>query len=392
MTIPSAPLPSISSLIRTVGAAGLKGDKWKRDHQSWVVCFYRMGRFALAAGIQAAQKTIGSRTATVWIPSYFCDEALGPIRGLKAVLRFYPVREDLSPDWEALEGWLRDEGEAPQVFVLVHYFGFPNRTEEARLYCERHRMALVEDAAHVLLPSQGMGLGDALAFSPRKLLAVPSGGILVISRELAAQLVDDPADGPVSETLGWLAKRLAQHLFVRMNIPWHLLREIRGKGNRADAPNRLNGRDPKGPSLFAQKLLGVMERDLEAFSRRRRENYLRLLRWVEDSRPCRVLFSDFGDEICPYVLPLWVESGSEAAAAMLQSKGIPATQWPDLPPEVLREPGRYEAAIRIRDHLLLLPVHQSLSVSQIENVGREVRRALDASPWYTDGPVITARF
>ena len=71
------------------------------------------------------------------------------------------------------------------VFVLVHYVCFPNAAAEARLFCDRHGMVLLEDAAHVLLPSAGIGSGELLVFSLRKLLAVPSGGILVISRDLA---------------------------------------------------------------------------------------------------------------------------------------------------------------------------------------------------------------
>ena len=136
MTVPAAPLPRIRHLFRAVTAPLFTGQQWAGS-STYAVRVYRQGSLALAAGIDAIRKAAEASTIVVWVPDYFCNEALDPIRQLPVVLRFYPIREDLTPDWPTVEQWAAAEL-GPQVFVLVHYFGFPNATKEARDFCNRH--------------------------------------------------------------------------------------------------------------------------------------------------------------------------------------------------------------------------------------------------------------
>ena len=379
MTIPAAPLPDLWSLLRTASAYDFTGERWAHSQQESIVRVYRRGSFALAAGAEAVRRRAGSERVTVWVPDYFCNEALDPLRCLPVALRFYPILEDLTPDWPVIESSIANQSE-PHVFMLVHYFGFPNATRVALEFCDRHRMVLLEDAAHVLLPGPLVGLGDLLVFSPRKLLAVPSGGMLVTPTDWGNYVVDPQGNGSPAETLTWLGKRLAQQVLVRLHVPWHPLRRAHWAGettNNVGVRGRLH---LEKCNPFALRLLTVLSQHLDYVITQRRRNYQRLLDRTRDLVKARPLLPEVHEDVCPYVFPILVESGSADVVAELQANGIPAGRWPDLPPEVLENTREHEAAIRTYARLLLLPVHQSLNMRQIDAMVKRLHLALSHNP------------
>ena len=371
MTVPAAPLPSFGMILSALMNSGSAGKSWARHGSGRVARVYGSGRDALSAAVQATERATGQKKLTVWFPAYFCNEGLAPLRELEVDIKFYPVCEDLSPDWTILEGLVARE-RAGQIFVLVHYFGFPNDLERAHKFCKRHGLKLLEDAAHVLLPTLTIGEGDMQVFSPRKLLPLPAGGILVIPEEMSAYLVDAPGSNHPAETALWLSRRVAQRIMVQLHVPWHLFRRASLSAEVASSNGGSRGHHPESCGPFTLRLLAVLEQQLDEVIRRRRHNYSFLLEWAKGLALCRPLFPALPEGVCPYVFPLWVERGSEEMARRLQSVGIPASQWPDLPPEVLANRRQYGSAVEIQRRLLLLPVHQSLSPEQMDAVSRRV--------------------
>ena len=377
MTIPAVPLPGLRSLFQSAAAPISTGEPWRLNHpQGDVAQVYWRGSFALAAAIETVRKTTAADRVTVWIPGYFCNEALEPLRRLPVTLRFYPVQADLTPDWSFLEE-LGSRLSGSVVFVLVHYFGFPNAILQAKALCEKYQIVLLEDAAHVLQPGGGIGDGDLSIYSPRKLMAIPSGGILVASKAWATHLVKVSArQGRNADTIRWLAKRLAQKLFVKLHIPWHRLRSIGRQGYSPGITYGLLHRTSEGCNPFDLKLLTVMGHGMDEIMERRRRNYQQLLGWTEHLAEARPLFAHMPDGVCPYAFPLLVNQSSSEVVAALQAEGIPASQWPDLPPEVLAAQGAHKISIHTFERLLLLPVHQSLTPRQIDEVGQRFCSAL----------------
>lgn len=377
MTLPAVPLPSIKSLLQAATAPISTGEPWKsNDRKGSVTQVYWRGSFALAAAVEAVRKATEEDQVTVWVPGYFCNEALEPLRDLPVTLRFYPVRADLTPCWSAMEQ-LRAGQAGAEVFVLVHYFGFPNAILQAKTFCDKNRMVLLEDAAHVLQPGGVIGNGDLTIYSPWKLLAVPSGGILVASQNWATHLVEISADQVgKTDTVRWLAKRLAQKLFVKLHIPWHILKRVRRQDSSPTNTDGMHHRTSGGCSPFDLKLLSVVGQNMEQVTEQRRYNYQQMLGWTEHLVEARPLFAHLPEGVCPYAFPLLVEQGSADLVAKLQAQGIPASQWPDLPPEVLATPEVHKISIHTFERLLLLPVHQSLTSRQIDEVGQQLCRAL----------------
>lgn len=371
MTLPAAPLPSLRALCLAV--AGRRRDSLKpwlgaRGHRR--VEFYSAARFALSAAIAGALERRGRKSGVVWLPDYICDEAVSPLRGEALTLRFYRIREDLSPDWASLnaEAAIADPAD---VFVLVHYFGVPNSVAEARSFCASVGADLVEDCAHVLVPTNGCGEATSI-FSPRKLLALPEGGLLVGN--------ENDGHGGVKESFGrnpafvgrWIAKRLAQKMMIASRVSWHGFRNDAAASEDeeiASAGEVVTAR----PDKYSLRLLGVLAKDIPAVIARRRDNYFSLLRAVAGSDDARALYPSLAEGICPYAFPLIFQRRRDELNARLRSRGVPSSDWPNLPAEILAEGEAHRVAIDIQRRILLLPVHQDLGEKDIEVMAEELR-------------------
>jgi perosamine synthetase len=376
MTIPLAPLPQIRDLLQAHAAWGFTGVPWFNGGAESAIRFYRRGSLAMAAGVETVRRQQGVKQITVWVPGYFCDEALAPLRGLAAALRFYPCQPDLTPDWEFLERGV--EGTAgKQVLVLVHYFGFANASQEAVDFCRRHGLTLLEDAAHMLRLAPGLGMGELLVFSPRKLLAVPAGGVLVSSPKFSGCLPELPAASLSLDTMFWVLRRLIQKTLLSLGLSWswwwRWFPDCEPVCQGPFAPPVLAACD-----RYTLGLLALAEPGLTEIAARRRRTYARLVDGLRGFSGVRPLFPQLPQETCPYVFPLVVDQRSDQVMARLRSRGIPASRWPTLPPEVQAAPKEHRLALAIRARVLLLPVHQSLTERQVEWMASRLREALAA--------------
>jgi hypothetical protein len=220
-----------------------------------------------------------------------------------------------------------------------------------------------------------MGLGELMIFSPRKLLAVPLGGVLVAAEELT-DFLDVPSSGSAWRgTTGWLIRRFAQRLLLFLGIPWHLLWAVQGRSVKPWTEPAFSPGQQCSCDWYAVRLLTGMTRQLEEVVQRRRQNYDQLLNWIKGLSHVQPLFPVLPDGVCPYAFPLLLAQGCGEAAARLQTAGVPASQWPDLPPEVLANHAEHKVALWMYEHLLLLPVHQSLTLKQMDLIGERLRAA-----------------
>lgn len=135
------------------------------------------GRFSLSVGTgrMALARALDSLppariTGRAWLPSLCCASLAPPFlcRGYRLFFYSDPSRTPLP---ELLPG---------DVFLYIHFCGFPNRpVEEAlRSLPAESRPVIIEDCVHALF-TQGVGtFGDFALYSFRKFLPVPDGGLL----------------------------------------------------------------------------------------------------------------------------------------------------------------------------------------------------------------------
>src|SRR5207237_9281345 len=76
-----------------------------------------------------------------------------------------------------------------KAVVAVDMFGYPCELDEIRAICERHGLALIEDAAEALgaeykgRPVGGHGVPAVFGFYPNKQVATGEGGVVVTDSE-----------------------------------------------------------------------------------------------------------------------------------------------------------------------------------------------------------------
>jgi len=121
-------------------------------------------------------------------------------------------------------------------------------------------------------------------------------------------------------------------------------------------------------AILKGRLIAVAERDLPEITARRRAHYLQLLSLCEGSREIKPMYPNLPQGVCPYVFPVLVKNDVQRWVDFLRTKGVPASRWPDLPPEV-RDSQVFPETANLAEHTVLLPIHQSLTTAQVDKMG-----------------------
>lgn len=384
-----APVPSWSSLFQAFWQRPLSLDElssiWRREGE--VAGWFSRSAWSMARVALWRQQEYPSKNITVWVPDYFCNSSLTPMRSLNAKLIFYPVNHKLEPDYKAC----KDLGEEspPDLFVLVHYFGCPTIATSTKDFCYKHNAWLLEDAAHVLRPVSGVGkYGDFIIYSPHKLLPIPDGAVLVVRTGGPGQfdsekiqhfgpnntwakdlsLRDTFKRVPVCSSMRynseWLLKRIIQKTCIRLK---HKFSEFIETG--MNEPKDLVFTKPE-LSPLGRRLLGTLRGSLTDVVRWRQRHHLlwdhlllersNLDRLSPASRPQH-------NEWTPYLTAFVAkdENIAKNTYESLGSQGLPVTTWPDLAPEVCANRERHKSAWRLRHNRFYLPQHQGLRSKDI---------------------------
>lgn len=143
------------------------------------------GTDALALALRAVGVAPGDE---VICPSYTFYATAEAIAAVGAVPVFADIREDFDLDPAAVEAAVTPRTRA---VVAVHLFGHPADLAALRALCDRHGLALVEDAAQAIGAGQGVAqVGDVATFSffPTKNLATfGDGGLITTPRADVAE-------------------------------------------------------------------------------------------------------------------------------------------------------------------------------------------------------------
>ena len=125
--IPVTTLPHIRHLLSSVLTVLSSGGIW--CHSGQKAYFFHGSAWGISETIKTLLRSRGKTKGVVFLPDYFCNQALMPLRLLPVRLVFYPVTEHLNPDWPLIDYLVFQHG-SPDVFILVHYFGFPGEIQK----------------------------------------------------------------------------------------------------------------------------------------------------------------------------------------------------------------------------------------------------------------------
>ncbi len=361
---------------RLTGAPGTLSFFWARN-----AIFYGLKALGISPG------------AHVLLPAYLCRAAVEPFEVFGADVEFYPISRGCELDLLELEARIKPRTEA---ILVVHYFGFPQPINKLRALCDRRRLYLIEDCAHVLQGSfegQLLGtFGDASVFSWRKFLPIYDGGDLWLRKPFAGsqpawrkesfpftlKVSKSLADKTLENSSGILANCFSRAIESVKSAA----KRLRSKSNDTPLFELDSNRATFDSSLVNQKMSRVsrwlrMHSDIQAIATRRRENFQFLLDHLRGLSRVTLLHAYLPDSVCPWIFPIFLND-VPCAHLRLQDEGIPAVNWGGVrPPKV--NSATFPDADFLYDNLIFLPVHQDLTPGNLDSIVRGVRRVAVAA-------------
>jgi hypothetical protein len=264
----------------------------------------------------------------VWLPAYICEGLIA--ESWRPRVRFYPLRAEFEPDVTSLE---RDA--VPGDLVLaVDFFGFPPGPEFLGFVRRRRDLRFVDNRAQALDPGIEPW-ADWTLYSPRKLVGVADGGILVAERP--GRPVPQPSERPDSIAL-WTAPLLRyEDRTEEHNQTWHEAHQSKKAWMQADRGEM---------TRFTGWILSHTA--LEPLAERRRRNWrvLRgpLGRWLaHEGNPGAAPFG--------YLIKVPVDQRSGILRALYADRIFAAVHYPSLPSPADQFPAEHE----LRRQIITLP-------------------------------------
>ncbi|WP_396593476.1 hypothetical protein [Brevundimonas sp. R86498] len=245
--------------------------------------------------------------ATIWLPAWLCRDMVQPAWSDR--VRFYPVGPGFEPDLSAVKA----EAQAGDVLLVLAAFGLPIDDATRALSTARPELHMIEDRAQALDAGPGSGAGWTL-YSPRKLLGVADGGLLV-ARDKDCVL---PLPGTAARAdLLWRAPDLrAADPAGRENALWHAANQ-----------SKETAMDVSGAAMTADSLALLSGTPLSSLTAPRLRNWMtldeRLDQW--SALPSKPAAPPLG-----YVLDLEPEVRDCLRARLTSARVFAAVHWPDL--------------------------------------------------------------
>jgi perosamine synthetase len=313
---------------------------------------------------------------------------IAPVVALGLVPRFYGIDTDGLPQLDCLDV---HGGCKPAAIIVSHLFDRARSLHEARVWCDRHGITMIEDCAHAPIGMAGERpaghWGDLATASVTKFAAVPEMGLLGSSRGVPS-LPRLSAPGFSEQVRAvWIAlDRAAPH--SRPAALHFLVRWLgRQRSGRAPAERRATAgadtqdvsvamlaacdmsRADHGPTWMARALAAT------AFdggaAKVRRNNHAALLAAVDGMSGVRPLYRRCPDDAAPYAVPLWVEE-ADSAYERLRQAGEAVYRWDRVWPGT---PNLIDdQAPSWRRHVLQCLCHQDLSPQDMQRLARRLGR------------------
>ncbi len=316
--------------------------------------FVDSGTSALVLAVQLAARPV------LLLPDFYCPTLTMRLQGLGADCLFYPVSEQLEPDWS----WIAScRPGAPKTLVLYHYYGVLQAVPPGIV--EHQELKIVEDAAHALW-TEGVGRsGAAIAYSFRKMLPVPDGGVLIVDDSWPAAPALPGAGFMPYMRAAYLAASVVERRWFPSFRGW-LLR--RGELVRAWETTGCAGGEIRAMSSMSRRLTGGVSASLVAAARR--AHYARYERLLPADSDCiRRLFPPLAPGTVPFAFPILVKKRDAVIARLLDSGVRARAIWSWL---IAGGP----AAQRLSEQILLLPVHEELRSDEVDWAAQAVDHAV----------------
>lgn len=285
---------------------------------------------------------------TIWLPAYVCEEVARSVPS-NCVLRYFPLDGQLRPS----VAFLNEHVRAGEHVLAVDYFGRPQDAKFFTLVNSRPDVGWVQDCAQAI-GGFSQSWGDWLVYSPRKVVGVPDGGILVSHRDRLPPASTFPLTD-ISFALPLIER--SEDRDERNNSKWY--------ANYLEVEERFE----VGRLKMSELSLSIIKRTtFQTDSEVRRRNYETLR---EHLSPW-AFFGERSVDFVPLGFPV-ISRDAGKASASLAAQGIFAPRhWTTLPSD--RESFALEHNLGMA--LLTLPCDYRYDTSDMKRVARAAREVL----------------
>ena len=386
--ITMAPLPDWKHLFQCIFERKYNNDYLSKPWQKKgnISGWLSRSAWSLALISKWRKETYNKSNCIVWVPDYFCNAALTPLRVSGVTLIFYPITEKMVPDNHKCKKLAQKT--PPDIFLFVHYFGKPSNSKTIYDFCKSHKTWLIEDAAHILKPVKGVGImGDFVIYSPYKHLPLPDGALLIACKSGPSNFGDKIISitglpkswvyqlkeieikaanylrSSSKESIVWLIKRILQKFRIKR------LNKFSIKFSESpDSVELLTNIIGPSQSRISRKLLPIFIKELNSIAIECRKNQLYLDKLLYSDKRVLIAKRPLNQEWSPYLSAYTIElQDPENVYGYFKGKlGLPVLTWPDLAPEVVNNKSSYINAWALRHKRIYISIHQSIQHSDLK--------------------------
>ena len=225
-------------------------------------------------------------------------------------------------------------------------------------------------------PSPLGRIGHSAMFSPWKSLPLPDGGVLAINDSRLVRPEPLPDADPLH-----LAARMAYRMLPTLEtaVGWSpRLRLLRRRGVRESIQDRDRSPDFRRESGSGFSYQVLERTDGQVIRARRRANFERLAKSVASQPYLRALFTTLDEGVCPLGFPVLCTYRDDARRHFLQMGINVRAYWERLPREVTED--AFPDAHKLSKEILILPVHQSLTLRQLDHLILAIETLSEEAP------------
>ncbi len=329
-----------ASLIKAQPALSFTGSRfWQQTATLNGVSTFSRARYALAAAAMYLKHS--GQQNTVLLPAYHCPALVEPFIYAGYNIVFYPQLADLSTDIATFARLLTAE---VSHVVVVRYFGFSQNADALMLAASVAGKAVIEDNAHSLVHfwrtcTLKPAAVAASVGSIAKTLGTADGGVLYLPGYKANTRLPDLA----TELKALLSGNRPAKAAAATDAG---LRYFRSGMQTADC-------------LRSSRWL-LLHSNYAAIGEKRRKNYRYLTQQLQQSSAGQLLYPTLAEHDVPYVLPFLLHDIKWFAC--LRQQQIQVLRWEELATTATG------IAQKHRQYLVQLPVHQALSVRELQSI------------------------
>ena len=303
--------------------------------------YFAYGRTALKYGLI----NVNLQNTTILVPEYICETITKVFQSLNISVVYFPVNDDLSPQWNIVEKLYTD---AVKSILMVHYFGIPQAIDDFIQFTKRKNIVLIEDNSHGCfgeIDNQMLGTFGAIGIaSPRKTFPILNGGILYSKTKIdMSSLPLEPQNIPkaiiknlIGKTLDFIPK--LKSIFLKNDYV----------STNYDIPDY----------SFDLSSYQVIEK-AKQLNKNRVEIYKKWLEWSKQNN-VNPLYPNISTTIAPMCFPLIFTSRKQKQRFMkfCVKENIAAFSWPDLPQELRKD---NNTGLDLFNRIICLPIYDTMN-------------------------------